>query len=321
LGLKDKEARSGAFSCRGKTLNCTSIWKLMKKKQTQNASYVPRWIIRIGKLIEKFSVKGAAAWMRFFFKRPPKRKLKPEERSWRDKAETHALEVKSIGKKIKVYRWGNGGKKVLVIHGWGGHGTSLWKLIRRLVKEGYEVVSFDAPAHGQSPTRSTLMLEFIESIRAVDKAFGPFYAAVGHSMGGISALNAAGSHDFSPEKLVVVGIPDSIERIFYEFAAALGLSPEVAKINIDYLEDIYGMNIHKISGSHNAARLDIPVLIIHDKDDKEVPYTEAVNIAKHLKKGELVLTEGLGHRRIIRDPAILKKILDFLKNGKDHGEK
>jgi len=292
----------------------------MKNKQNPTAAYVPKWIIVAGKAIEKLSVPAAAAWMRFFFKRPPRPKLRPEEKAWRQRARTELLPVESIGKTIQTYRWGKGDKKVLVAHGWGGHGTSLWKLIKRLTDEGYQVYSFDAPAHGQSPTRSTLMLEFIESIKAMDRAYGPFYAAVGHSMGGISALNAAGSHGFRPQKLVLVGIPDSIERIFYGFADALGLSPEVAERNIDYLERVYGMAIDKISGSHNAARTRIPVLLIHDKDDKEVPYTEAENIARHLKNGRLILTEGLGHRRIIREPEILNQIAAFLKtpeNGKE----
>jgi len=286
----------------------------------KRASYVPKWIVYPGKFLDKVSKPLAAAWMRYFFKRPPKRKMKPGATEWRKKAEKFDLEVPSINKKIKVLRWGNGDKKILVAHGWGGHATSLWKLIKFLTEQGYEVVSFDAPAHGESPTRSTLMLEFIESLKETDKHFGPFDAVIGHSMGGIAALNAAGSHGLKTGKLVLVAIPDSIERIFYGFADALGLSPEVAEINIDYLERVYKTPIHAISGSYNAERTDIPALIIHDKDDKEVPYTEAESIAARLKNGRLWLTEGLGHRRIIREPEVFNRIGEFLKSDSD-GEK
>ncbi|NPA42985.1 MAG: alpha/beta fold hydrolase [Chlorobi bacterium] len=294
------------------------------KKQTSTSEArppVPRWIVWPGKVLDKISKPAAAAYMRFFFKRPPRPKLKPEHKEWRRKARREWVEVPAVGKRIRVYRWGEGPSKVLVAHGWGGHGTSLWKLIRRLTEEGYQVVAFDAPAHGESPGRSTYMKEFIESILALDRKYGPFDAAIGHSMGGISALNAAGSHGFRPRRLVLVSVPDSIEAIFYKFADALGLSPEVARLNIQYLEDVYGMNIDEIAGSRNAARTRIPVLVIHDCDDKEVPCEDARRIAARLPQGELILTRGLGHRRIIRDPSTLDLIIRYLQKTDDHGKK
>ena len=284
-----------------------------KARKNNNIYPIPKPIVWTAKVLEKFSPSVAASFSRYFFKRPFSRKILPEEKIWREKASQNELYVNSINKKIVTYKWGGPGKKVLVVHGWTGHGTSLWKLIKKLLDEGYEVYSFDAPAHGQSPTSSTLMLEFIESILAMDKTYGPFEAVIGHSMGGISALNAAGSHGLRTKKLVTVGIPDSIKKIFYQFADAMGLSPVIAEKNIEYLGRVYGMDIDKISGSYNAAKTGIPVLVIHDKNDKEVPYTEAVSIAENLPNGKLMLTEGLGHRRIIRNPGILQAIIDFIK--------
>ncbi len=287
----------------------------MENNKKPNIYRVPKFLKITSKILEFISPSIAASYSRFFFKRPQNKPLRPEELAWRKKAREEDLFVESINKKIKTYSWGNeNGKKILVVHGWTGHGTSLWKLIKRLTEEGYRVYSFDAPAHGQSPTKSTLMLEFIESIKNMDKTYGPFEAVIGHSMGGISALNAIGSHGVQTRKLITVGIPDSIKRIFYQFAEALGLSEKIAEKNIEYIKRVYQMDIDKISGSYNAERTTVPTFVIHDKFDKEVPYTEALQIARKLPNGKLLITEGLGHRRIIRDPEILNLIVDFIKN-------
>lgn len=46
-----------------------------------------------------------------------------------------------------------------------------------------------------------------------------------------------------------------------------------------------------------AQNILIPVLVIHDENDVEVPVKCAVNINKHLKNGTLMLTQNLGHRK------------------------
>jgi esterase/lipase len=50
-----------------------------------------------------------------------------------------------------------------------------------------------------------------------------------------------------------------------------------------------------------AKEITIPILVIHDKDDLEVPVKAAQHIYDHLKNGKLLLTEGLGHRKILGD--------------------
>ena len=56
-----------------------------------------------------------------------------------------------------------------------------------------------------------------------------------------------------------------------------------------------------------------PVLIIHDKDDDDVSVEAAYQIKKALKNSELLITEGLGHRRILGDKKVISKIVEFLQ--------
>ncbi len=288
-----------------------------KEPHIQSGIQVPKPIIWTGRMLQFFSPEWAAKFSRFFFKRPFRHKPKRQELAWREKAEHFDLFVPGIKKKIRVYRWGKGDKKILLIHGWSGRGTQMYHLIDELLKNGYEVYSFDAPAHGLSESRSTLMLEFMESIKEVSREFGPFYALIGHSMGGIASINVLGRNWIKTDKLVTIGIPDSIKEIFYRFARMMGLKDEIAERNIAYMKRVYGVHVDELAGSYQAKNIHIPVLVIHDKKDREVPYTEAENLIKALPKGELYLTEGFGHTRILRNPMVIEKIINFLKENKD----
>ena len=94
------------------------------------------------------------------------------------------IEIPKINKKVMLYQYGESSKKILLVHGWSGRGTQLFKIADKLVKVGYSTISFDAPAHGKSPGKTTIMADFVEAILEIEKQFGPFEAAVGHSLEG-----------------------------------------------------------------------------------------------------------------------------------------
>ncbi len=281
------------------------------KDRLQNVYPIPKPILWGAKILQSISYEWAAAYSRFFFKKPVEPPVKKFEKELRNKAKITKLKIPVFNKKIVAYQWGNGPKKALILHGWSGRATQLNHLIDSFLKNNYTVYAFDAPAHGLSGGQTTNMVEYIESIVAMDQAFGPFDIIVGHSMGGISAANAVARKNVRTKKLVTIGIPDSIEKIFYQFAEVMGLKPAIAELNIRYMKDKLHTDIKHLAGSYNAQKIRIPVLQIHDKQDKEVPFAEAENLSKHWQNGEFYVTDGLGHRRILRNPEVLQKIMDF----------
>ena len=67
--------------------------------------------------------------------------------------------------------------------------------------------------------------------------------------------------------------------------------------------------------SHSAAKtVEIPVLVIHDENDYEVPVETSINIHDNLKNGELLITQHLGHRKILGNPFVIEKTVGFIKN-------
>ena len=174
-----------------------------------------------------------------------------------------------INKEIVVYTYGNSNKKILLVHGWSGRGTQLVKIADAFLENGYATISFDAPAHGKSGTKTTLMLEFIESILEVEKQYGPFEFAVGHSLGGMSILNAV-KKGLQIKKAVVIASGNSVINIVNTFTEKIGLPNKVAVLMKNNFEKKYHLEMESFSAYVVAKEVKIPVLVIHDNDDEDI---------------------------------------------------
>lgn len=223
------------------------------------------------------------------------------------------LYIPSINKSIHLYEYGSGNKKVLIVHGWSGRGTQMVKIADELIKNGYKIISFDAPAHGKSRSKTTLMPEFIACIHQISKTFGGFDYIVGHSLGGMSVINSI-KDGLLVKKGIIIGSGDIIQDIINDFIKKLELKHEIGILMKEYLERKFKQKMEDYATSQIAKSLTIPILIIHDKHDTEVSVKAAHNIHNNIKSSKLILTEGLGHRKILGDDFVIQNILKFIKN-------
>jgi pimeloyl-ACP methyl ester carboxylesterase len=238
----------------------------------------------------------------------PKRELGMEESS-----QKKTLSVPSIKKDIHILSYGFSNKKVLLAHGWAGRSTQLFVIANKLLEKGYMVISFDGPAHGKSTGKTTNLVEYIATIREINKEFGPFEAGVGHSFGCMALMNVQ-SENRVFKKLVTVGSGDNVSDILINFSKNIGLNNKFGYKLINYFEKKWNLNIDDLA-THNAAKdVKIPVLVVHDAIDGDVNVSCAVNIRQNLKKGKLFITNGLGHTKILRDKKVINTIVDFIKH-------
>lgn len=280
------------------------------RKRTQSLQ-IPAIIRFIAKSIALFSTGAAMKFAARLFTTPIRHKTPKRELEMDHNSHQQILRVPSIDKEIVVYQIGNGPKKVLLVHGWSGRGTQLVKFADALLENGYAVISFDAPAHGKSPGKTTLLPEFVECIFEVEKHFGPLDSAIGHSLGGMALLNAT-KKGLKINRLVTIGSGDIIKDIFDDFISRMELKPEISDLMRIHFESKHRQTMESYSSYLSAQKIDIPVLVIHDNDDAEVPVKCAVNIHKHLKDGQLILTKKLGHRKILGDPKVIEQSLEFI---------
>lgn len=283
----------------------------MAKKTPKTDDRVPKFIILTGQFLYRISPVLAEKFARKLFITPIKHKIPKREFHMEDESIQTKLFVPAINKEIVVYSYGNSDKKILLVHGWSGRGTQLVKIADALLEKGYSTISFDAPAHGKSGSKTTIMIEFIASILELEKAEGPFEFSVGHSLGGMSILNAI-KKGLQVKKTVIIGSGNSVINIVNTFVEKIGLPNKVAVMMKNNFEKKYQFEMESFSGYVAANDVKNPVLVIHDNDDDDIPVSEAHHIIENLSDGEIFITNKLGHRKILGDESVINKIIEFL---------
>ena len=285
----------------------------MTKKTTIEAQTlkIPKVILLTAKLLEVISPKLVTVFAAKLFTTPIKHKIPKREHHMDRESKQHVLHIPSIKKDINIYHYGSGAKKVLLVHGWSGRGTQLVKIADELLNLGYSTISFDAPAHGKSKGNSSIMLEFIESILEIDKEFGPFEFAVGHSLGGMSIINAI-KQNLEVKKAIIIGSGDIIQDIINDFTNKLNLQNDISVKLKDHFENKFNLKMDDFSASIAGKEVKIPVLLVHDKNDTDVDIKASYSIHKNIENSELYITEKLGHRKILGNNEVIKKIVEFI---------
>lgn len=281
---------------------------IKKPKQSQE---VPNFIKKIAKTLEVISPALTTRFASKLFTTPIKHKTPKREVKMDEDSVQKLVLIPAINKEIVVYEYGKSDRKALLVHGWSGRGTQLVRIADELLKNGFATISFDAPAHGKSKGNASIMTEFIAAILELEKQYGPFEYVIGHSLGGMSVLNAI-KQNLQVKKAVVIGSGDIIQDVIDDFISKLEIHPKFGLLLKDHFEKKFGGKMDDYSAYKAAEQIEIPVLVIHDTEDVDVPVKAAYHIQKHLKHSELIITTGYGHRKILGNEEVVQKIISFL---------
>jgi len=248
--------------------------------------------------------------LRLFLTPPQGPRVAPDERECMRRATRIDMPLADVA----AWSWGQG-PAVLLVHGWGGRGSQMCAFVTPLVDAGFKVVTFDGPAHGESSGVRTDMIAFVAAINDVITRVGGVEAVIGHSFGAACTLLALRGQQRLPKKLVLIGCPPSGIWVTEQFGAALGVSPVILARMRALLEERYPgvLDWAELSMVKMVAQSPLPVLLVHDKDDRTIPYAEAAARFMREAQGiEHLATEGLGHRGALRAAAAIDTTLRFL---------
>ncbi|HEB55154.1 MAG TPA: alpha/beta hydrolase [Gammaproteobacteria bacterium] len=220
--------------------------------------------------------------------------------------------VKSEGRDIQAWHWGQQGPLVLLVHGWNGRGAQLGSFVPALLKRGYQVVTFDAPGHGKTSGKNTTAFEITAAILAINEARGPLHAVITHSFGGACAAMAI-NRGLHVDRAVFIAPPATLEGMADAFASFIKMPDAVTLYFNRRLETEFGKNIWESISPENIVRqFKIPGLIIHDQDDYDVPWQSGERVSNAWPNAGFYKTTGLGHRRILRDKTVIDRAIDFI---------
>jgi pimeloyl-ACP methyl ester carboxylesterase len=226
------------------------------------------------------------------------------------------VQVSVHGRRVVAETWGSG-PAVYLVHGWGGWRTQLGGFVAPLVAAGYRVVAVDAPGHGDSEagrhgSRQGSFVEFVDAWAATEYRLGPAQAVVAHS-GGAAAVALALRAGLTPQRLVFIAPMADPMDYLEVFSRRLGIGPRIQQRLVPRLVRRAGVPMSDLDIPALPAALPAPpLLVIHDRDDAETPWSGGAAIAQAWPEAHLVTTTGLGHRRILRDPDVVRRATAFL---------
>ncbi len=271
-----------------------------------------RYIRTKFKLLSSISKKKAAREAFELFCTPQRRHKKALPRIF-DRAEKLQLTVEGIA--ITGWRWNYPApRKVLIIHGFESSVTNFDRYVKPLVKKGYEVLAFDAPAHGRSGGKTINAPLYKKTIREINKRFGPIQSFLAHSFGGLAISLALEEISHTADyRLVLIAPATETSTAIDTFFKFLRLDPllrnEFERIIVQTSGVSSGWYSVKRAMKHIRAR----VLWIHDEEDDTTPISDVLKAKEeNYPNIQFVITKGLGHRRIYRDNQVTKLIIDFL---------
>ncbi|MGK0407577.1 MAG: pimeloyl-ACP methyl ester carboxylesterase [Roseivirga sp.] len=281
------------------------------KPEVVPSFHLPKYITIPGKVLSTLSTTMATRFALKFFFKPLKLPLPKREENIRVKAERHDLLTKNA-KDFIAFELSGPGEKIVLIHGWSGRASQFFQIMEGLNKLGFHIIAIEAPGHGEHLGLETNMLDFVDALEEADSRFGPFHGAIGHSLGGMALFNNM-ARKAQYEKLVVMGSPASIENVVSDFSGNLKMNEAVTQRLVKTIEERFSINAKESSSDHLCQFYNPHGLIIHDEDDQDVPIINAQQLATKWKKSRLIVSKGLGHRRILMNADLQESIYDFFK--------
>ncbi len=215
----------------------------------------------------------------------------------------------------RLARWTLGsGPRVVLVHGWNSRGSHLLGFARPLVAAGFSVTLFDLPGHGDSGGHAASVVHAGRALRAVMADVGEVHGVIGHSMGSAAALLAF-AHGLAVRRSVHLAGPSSLTPMVQGLARAQALGPADTAAFADWVERFIGTPIANVDLPRLQHGLRHPGLIVHDPEDRTVPFAASEALHAAWAGSRLEPVSGLGHRRLLTDAGVIARSVSFIAEG------
>jgi pimeloyl-ACP methyl ester carboxylesterase len=272
----------------------------------------PLWLLRTAfRTVGTVAPGIAARWAETIFCRPPRNDPRPVEEAFLATGTRHT--VRSENQDLAAWTWGQG-PVVVLTHGWGSRAGRFSTLAQALVEAGFRVALFDAPGHGASIGNQASLPQFSRALHAVGDAVGPIYGLVGHSLGG-AAVSLAMRNGLTAQRAVLLSPPADVVLFSHAFAEHLRIPLRAHDAMRRNLENRLQIRWEELHVPTLARGMTTPALVVHDRDDHDVPFSHGEEIAKAWPQAEFMATSGLGHRAVVWNAEVIRRTVTFLKDG------
>jgi len=263
---------------------------------------------------------GLTARMFFnMYSTPPKRKLRDTHLALKktarvEKADFSRYPFDDRPLSLVLYSWGTSDKKILLLHGWGGSPFDFKHMISALVTAGYEVITFDAPAHGASQGKRTNLMQWMHILEQLLQRTGPVHAVIGHSLGGLNAALTLVHKQVSVPRLVMISAAVSAPVFFHEtfqlFSIPQQVMPKLQGIIMQRLRgDLQELDLFRHINQIKADK----IMVAYDENDHLVKQEQVSQFVQQYPAIQPLRINGEGHFRIMKNETVINSVLAFLE--------
>ncbi|MES3001650.1 MAG: alpha/beta hydrolase [Pseudomonadota bacterium] len=206
------------------------------------------------------------------------------------------------------------GPVVLLVHGWGGQARQMLALADTLAQHGMKPMLLELPAHGRSAGSVSNLPQFARAIEYATarllQSGHTLRAVVAHSLAANAAAYAV-SRGLPVQRLVLLAPPASPREYTRLFAHVFGLSEDTRASMQKRIEAREGILMPQFEPDAVGPRIRVPTLVVHDREDSINRFADGVAFAHAIRGAELVATQGLGHRKLLKDAEVIGKVAIF----------
>jgi pimeloyl-ACP methyl ester carboxylesterase len=209
-----------------------------------------------------------------------------------------------------LYHWKGDGPTILLNHGWESN-SFRWKyLIEPLQKLDYNIISIDAPAHGNSDGTLFTAVKYSRIIKATIELYNP-EIIVAHSVGAMATIfqESSNRHDCI-KKIVLLGSPNKLEVIMQGYQSLTGFNNSVYNSLNKSLKTKFGFHIEEFNTADFAKKIDVPTLVVHNPNDIIVPYEAMEEIATAMPHATTYTSQTGGHSLYTQE--VIDKVIAFI---------
>ncbi len=215
--------------------------------------------------------------------------------------------------RVNCWKWGHG-PVLLFVHGWNGRGIQFRQMLENLIAQGYTCITFDGPGHGESEGATSSYFQMSDAVRSLIRYLGPdnITGLIGHSFGAGAVINAMANDSIRLPAILIapaLRMKETLDRAFEHHGVPL----EIFNAIIGKYELRYGYSMIKDNPFKLLEKLKSSVLVIHDREDTVIPYSDSVSAAGRFPIIRLHTTSGLGHNRILKDEKVIQAVKSTLK--------
>ncbi len=215
---------------------------------------------------------------------------------------------------VITYRWGDFKREptVLLVHGWNGWAQQMERFVAPLQERGFAVVAFDHVAHGASAGNRSSLPAMIRTVEYVSSEVPNLVGVIAHSLGAAAVASVLASSRRELQGAVLIAPPSDPRPYLAMLARMLG-APKALMPQIEQAAGhIAGVELKRlVADPWTVRRIRTPLLIVHDVDDGEVPISNGYAYTMG-SRARVLATDGLGHRRILRDLHVVDQAAGFI---------